>query len=208
MMAVPVFVRLLGELFELRLQRIFSLDGGKQLLPGEHVPIGRDDGRRSMFFEQRDRLCDLCGIPRMRKHDAARILHLIEEKLAEIFKIHPALIGIHDGAEGVELRPLYARALYGADDVGQLSDAGRLDHDAFGRILFRNLFECLCKVTHQRAADAARIHFGDADPCILQKSAVHADLAEFIFNENDLFALVHFADELFDERRLARPQKA
>ena len=105
MMMLPVFVRLLGELFELRLQRVLALDGGEQLLSGELLPIGGDDGGGSVFFEERDRLRDLLRVPRVREHDAARILHLVEEELAEVFEVHLALLGVDDGAEGVELRP-------------------------------------------------------------------------------------------------------
>lgn len=120
-----------------------------------------------MLPQQRDCFRDFLRIARVREYDAACILHLIEEKFAEIFEIHLALLGVHYAAESVELRALYSGALYGADDVGQLSDARRLDDDAVGGILCRDLPERLCKIAHERAADTAGIHLGDLDSGIL-----------------------------------------
>ena len=60
----------------------------------------------------------------------------------------------------------------------------------------------------KRAADAAGVHLGDVDAGILQKAAVNADLAEFVFDQHNLFTLERFLDELFDQGRFACTQKA
>ena len=99
------------------------------------------------------------------------------------------------------------RALHGADDVGELPHARRLDDDAVGGELLLHLFQSLGKVAHERAADAARIHLGDLDARVFEEAAVHADLAELILDEHDLLARVGFLDEFLDERRLAGAQK-
>ena len=85
-----------------------------------------------MLAQQRYRLCNFFLVARMRKDDAACIFHLIEEKFAEIFQIHLAFFRIDNGAERIELRILHARALNGADDIGELSDAGRFYDNAVG----------------------------------------------------------------------------
>ncbi|MPM73159.1 hypothetical protein SDC9_120135 [bioreactor metagenome] len=54
-------------------------------------------------------------------------------------------------------------ALHRANHVRQFTHAGRLNQNAVGRILGQHLFKCLAKVTHQAAADAAGVHFGDLD---------------------------------------------
>ena len=205
---VLVLCGLFCQFFELGGKRVLALDGGKEFLSGEFFPIRRDDGHVRVLSEQFDRLGDLLRVSRVRKNDTARIFHLIEEKFAEILEIHLALIRIDDSAEGVKLRALYACALNGADDVRELADARGFDDDAVGRVLRRDLAQGLCKVAHQRTANAPRVHLGDLDAGILQKSAVNADLAEFVFNEHDLLTLVRFLDELSDERRLACAQKS
>lgn len=94
-------------------------------------------------------------------------------------------------------------ALYGADDVGQLAHAGRLDDDAVGMIGLDDLFERFAEIAHKRTADAARIHLGNLDAGLLQESAVNADFAEFVLNEHNLLALKRLLQQLFDERGLA-----
>ena len=144
---------------------------------------------------------------RVREDDAACVLHLIEEEFAEVLQVHFALLGVDDGAEGVEFGMREPRALHGADDVGELPHARRLDDDAVGRELLLHLFQSLGKVAHERAADAARIHLGDLDARVFEEAAVHADLAELVLDEHDLLARIGFLDEFLDERRLAGAQK-
>ena len=71
-----------------------------------------------------------------------------------------------------------------------------------------DLFQRLVEVAHQRAADAAGGHLADLDAGFLQKAAVDADLAELIFNQNQLLTGECLRQQLFDEGRFARAQKA
>ena len=115
------------------------------------------------------------------QNDGTCVLHLIVKELTEVFHINAGFIGIHHGGEGVEAN-LTLHLLHGADDVAELADARRLDENTVGGIFRQHLCQRFGEITHQRAADAAGIHFGNIDAGILQKSAVDADLAKLIFN--------------------------
>ena len=45
-------------------------------------------------------------------------------------------------------------------------------------------------------------------PALLHEAAVNADLAEFVFNQNDLLAGKRLFKQFLDQRRLARAKKA
>ena len=152
-------------------------------------------------------LADLAGAA---EDDAARVLDLIVEELAEVLHIDLALARVRHGDEAVELDigVLLGHVLHRADHVAQLADAAGLDDDAVGGELALHVLEGLAEVTHQGAADAAGGHFGDLHAGILQEAAVNADLAEFILDQHDLFALVGLVQQLLDQRGLARAEKA
>ena len=97
---------------------------------------------------------------------------------------------------------------HGAADVGELAHAGGLDDDAVGMIGVHQLVQCGLKVAHQRAADAAGIQFGNLDAGIAHEAAVHADLAVFVFQQNDLLVIERAAEQFFDQRGFARAQEA
>ena len=129
-----LFMRFVRKTFKLRGKTVFLLDRGKDIRAFKLRPVRRDDSHICMLAQQRYRLCNFFLVARMRKDDAACIFHLIEEKFAEIFQIHLAFFRIDNGAERIELRILHARALNGADDIGELSDAGRFYDNAVGRV--------------------------------------------------------------------------
>ena len=156
-----------------------------------------------MLFQKSDSLGNFLRISRVRKHDTTGIFYLIKEELAEILEIHLAFVGIDNCAKSIELSVFHVCMLNGADDVGKLSDAGRFDDNAVRRIFCSNFFECFGEVAYQCTADTSRIHFGNFDAGIFQKSAVDANFAEFIFDQDDLFAPIDFLNEFFDERRLS-----
>ena len=203
-----LLVRFRGKAFKLGGKGVLFLDRGENIRTLQILPIGGDDGHVRVFFQQRDRLGDFLLVARMREDDAACILHLIGKELAEIFQVHFALFRVDDRTERIQLRVGQSRALHGADHVRQLSDAGRLDDNAVGRVFRRNLFERFCKISDERAADTAGVHLRDLNPRVLQKAAVYADLAELVFDEHDLFALIDFLNELFNERRFPCAQKS
>ena len=129
-----LFMRFVRKTFKLRGKTVFLFDRSKDICAFKLRPVRRDDSHICMLAQQRYRLCNFFLVARMRKDDAACIFHLIEEKFAEIFQIHLAFFRIDNGAERIELRILHARALNGADDIGELSDAGRFYDNAVGRV--------------------------------------------------------------------------
>ena len=129
-----LFMRFVRKTFKLRGKTVFLLDRGKDIRAFKLRPVRRDNSHICMLAQQRYRLCNFFLVARMRKDDATCIFHLIEEKFAEIFQIHLAFFRIDNGAERIELRILHARALNGADDIGELSDAGRFYDNAVGRV--------------------------------------------------------------------------
>ena len=208
MLGGGVLFRLFGKTFELGSEAVALFHGGEQLFAVQLLPLGGDDGRLRMPAEERHRFIQLLVRQRrVREDDAACVLHLVEEEFAEVLQVHLALLGVDDGAEGVEFGMREPRALHGADNVRKLPHARRLDDDAVGGELLLHLFQSLGKVAHERAADAARIHLGDLDARVFEEAAVHADLAELVLDEHDLLARVGFLDEFLDERRLAGAQK-
>ena len=71
-----------------------------------------------------------------------------------------------------------------------------------------NLLQRLVEVAHQRAADAAGGHFADLHAAVLQEAAVNGDLAELVFDQHQLFALIGLGQQLLDERGLARAKES
>ena len=197
--------------FQLCLQGILALHGFKQLRCAELIPIGGDNGGGGIVLTQH---CHAIGYlflacrSGVRQHNAACIGNLIVEKLTEVLHIHLALARIHDRGECVELCALDLQVLHRSDHVRELTNARGLDQDAIGRILLQHLRQCLAEIAHQRAADAAGIHFVDLNTCLCQKATVNADLAKFVFNKHKLFARICLFNHLFDQRGLACAQKS
>ena len=190
---------------------ILLFHGGKNLRTGKLVPGGGDDhGFRVVFPEKLHRCRQLIRLDAVRtgKDQGAGVLHLIVEELAEVFHVHFAFIGIHHGGGAVKGKGGFIDALDGTDHVAQLAHAGRLDKDAVGRKIPDHFFQGVRKVAHKAAADAAGVHFRDLHACILQETAIHGDLAEFVFDQNQLFAFVGLPDQFFDEGGLTGAEKA
>ena len=210
-MVVMMVVRLFFELCKLDGDGAALLHGLHQLLAGQLCPRGRDNhGVFVVLADHRDALVELLLLHAVgaAEDDGVGRLNLVVIELAEVFHIHPALRRVRHGHEIAELHVVGRDLAHGADDVGQLADAGRLDEDAVWRILCDDLLECAAEIAHQRAADAAGVHLRDLDARLLQKAAVDADLAEFVLNEDELLAVIGFLDHLLDERRLASAEKA
>ena len=208
---VPVIVSLLGQACQLTFQGIGALHGFQELGTGQIFPgSGDDDGGGIMLAEQADGGLDLGGGGGvgMGEDDAAGVLHLIVEKLAEILHIHLALARINDRGKAVQYGTLGGGTLYGADHVGELTHTRRLDQNTVGGILGQHLGQGLAEVAHQGAADTARVHFVDLNACLGQKASVDADLAEFVLDQHQLLTCVGLGDELFDEGGFTGTQKA
>ena len=182
-----------------------------QLLARQLTPGGGDNGSDGIMLPQHGNgrvqlaLGDGIGTG---QDDGGGGFDLVVVELAEVLHIHLDLARVGHG-HGVAQRDLVIRHLaHSGDDVGQLAHAGRLDQNTVGMVLGNDLLQRLAKIAHQRAADAAGVHFGDVDAGILQKAAVNADLAELVLDQHQLLPLVTFGDHLFDQGRLARTEEA
>ena len=200
-------------LHELLGQGVAALHGGDDLSPGELVPgCGENGGLGVLGAQQIDGGVQLALVHALGagEEDGGGVLHLVVEELAEVLHVDPGLGGVHHGDEAVELklRGLLLHPLHGGDHVGQFSYAGGLDDDAVGGVVLQHLLQGGAEVAHQGAADAAGVHLGDLHAGVLQKAAVNADFAKLVFNQYQLFALISFFNQLFNERRFACTQKA
>ena len=210
-MVMMMVVRLFFELCKLDGDGAALLHRLHQLLAGQLRPRGRNDhGVLVVFADHVDALVELFlrHAVGAAEDDGVGRLDLVIVELAEVLHIHLALRRVRHGHEIAELHVVGRDLAHGADDVGQLADAGRLDQDAVGRILRNDLLERAAEIAHQRAADAAGVHLRDLDARLLQKAAVNANFAEFVLNEDELLAVIGFLDHFFDERRLASAEKA
>ena len=142
------------------------------------------------------------------ENDGGGVLDLVVIELAEVFHIHLDFGRVGYGRKAVEDSARSIGRLNGADNVGKLADAGRLDQDAVGVVLFDNLMQRLCEVADQTATDAAGVHLIDLDTGFFQKAAVDADLAELVFDQNQLFAFISVSDQLFNKGGLACSEKS
>ena len=205
-----MFVGFLLQLGQFGLQSVLLFHGHQHLGAGQFLPGGGDDGGGLVVLAQQSH-----GILQFLfahaggagQHDAAGVGDLVVEELTEVLHIHLALARVGHGGKAVEDGLFHLQTLHGADDVGQFAHTGGLDEDAVGMVLLQHLTQCLSKVAHQTAADAAGVHLGDLDAGILQKAAVDADLAELVFDEHQFFALIGFLNEFFDQRGLTRAEK-
>ena len=183
----------------------------KNVRTGQLIPRSQNHGRSGIvLFHKSQCLFQLflvCHIG-MRENDAGRIFHLIVEEFTEILHIHLCLGSIHNRCEGVQLCTYHTRFLHGRDHIRKLAHSGRLDQHSVGMIGFDHLMQSFCKIAHQRTADTARIQLVHGDARILHEGSVHADLAELVFHQHQLFAAIGFLDQFFYERGLSCAQKA
>ena len=215
MVMMMVFMLVLGglglQVRKLGRERVAALHRLEDLLAVELCPGRCHDGRgRVLLTQQRHGGVELLGADALgaREDDGTRVLDLVVEELAEVFHIHPALVGVDHGREAVEHQLIGLHALHRADDVAQLADTRGLDEDAVGVKLRQHLLQCVGKVPHEAAADAAGVHLVDLHAGVLEKAAVDGDLAELVFDQHDLFTRVRLGDQLFDQRGLAGAEKA
>ena len=134
---------------------------------------------------------------------------LVIVELAEVLHIHLDLVHVGHGHKAVQDDGQgFGHAFHGAGHVGQLAHAGGLDEDAVGVVGFHHLLQGFPEVAHQGAADAAGVQLVDLDAGFPHEAAVNADLAEFIFDQDDALPGEALLDQFFDERGLACAQKA
>ena len=217
MMVMLVMLVLILVLFVLALnafkrggERVALFHRVEDLRAGELVPRRRDDdGAGILLAQQRDALGELFLLDARGagEDDAPGGFDLVVEKFAEVAHIHFAFARVYDGAERVDRKLAVRRLLHGGHDVGELADARGLDEDAVGGVALADLVQSGAEITRKAAADAAGVHLRHLNAGVLHEAAVHADLAELVLDEDELFARVGFRDQLFDERGLARAEE-
>ena len=189
------------------------LHGAEDGLAVQHVPGGGQNGGIGVLLpQQRHGGLQLLLIQLLRpaQNDRPGGLDLIVIELAEVLHVYLHLGGVRHGDEAVQLhvRHVLHGVLHRHDHVTELAHAGGLDEDAVGVELLMYLLQRLVEVAHQGAADAAGGHLTDLHAAVLQKAAVDADLAELVLDEHQLLALERLRQQLLDQGRLARAQKA
>ena len=197
---------------QLSLEVVLGGHGLQDLLAGQGVPGGGDDGSGGVLLAQHghsggDLL--LGGVLGAAQDDAACVADLVVVELTEVLHIHLDLVDVGHGNEAAQLNiQMLGHALDSAGHVGQLADAGGLDDDAVGVVLLHHLLQSGAEIAHQRAADAAGVQLIDLDAGLLQKAAVDADLAELVLDEHDLLACKGLFDELLDKGGLTGAKEA
>ena len=193
-------------------QVALTIHNGNDLCTGQFVPIGGHNGGGGVLFLDQGNGCGnllLVCAAGAAQDDAGCVADLVIIELAKVLHIHFDLVHIGHGHKAVQAdRQGLAHTLNSAGHITQFANAGRLDQDAVRMISLHDLFQCLAEVAHQGAADAAGVQLVDLNASLTHKAAVNADLAEFVFDQHDLFTLERFLDELFDQGRFACTQKA
>ena len=189
------------------------LDGAEDGLAVQYVPGGGQDGGAGVLLPQQGHgglQLLLAQLLRPAEDDRPGGLDLVVVELAEVLHVDLDLGGVGHGDEAVQLhvRHVLHGVLHRHDHVAELAHAGGLDEDAVGVELLVYLLQRLVEVAHQGAADAAGGHLTDLHAAVLQKAAVDADLAELVLDEHQLLALERLRQQLLDQGRLARAQKA
>jgi len=185
--------------------------GLEDLVAVQLIPGGCDDGRIGVVLAQQlDHGVDLFGghVLGTAEQDGTGIFDLIGKELAKILEADLAAGTVDDGNRAAQLHLDFLGGIDdGLGDIRQLADARGLDDHTVGVELGDDLLEGFAEVADQRAADAARVHFGNFYAGLLEETAVDADLAELVLDEDDLFALEGFVEQLFDEGSLAGTEK-
>ena len=203
-------VRLVRDLLEnLSNEVAAAFHGGEQLLAGQVLPRGGDNA--GVLIQAAQHSNDLVetllrALSRAGQQDSTGMGHLILKEFTEVLEVHLSLERVNNRDEAVQLY-IEVRVLYSGDNVAQLANTGRLDQDAVRMVLVYNIVQSLAEVADQRAADAASVHLVDNNAGVLEETAVNADLAEFVLDQNNLLTLERIGQQTLDESRLAGTQK-
>ena len=208
---VVLVLSLLGKELQLLFKGILVLHRLENLCAGELIPRGGNDGGVLVVLaQQSDAGFKLFGLDTVRtaQNDGVCVLNLVVIELAEVLHVHFALVCIGNGGEAIQRNVFHVQVLHGTDHIAQLAYAGRLDQNAVRVVGLQHLTQRLAEVAHKAAADAALAHLGDFNAGVLQKAAVNGNLAELVFDEDELFSLKSFGDQLADQRGFACAEEA
>ena len=142
------------------------------------------------------------------ENDGRCCFNLIVIELTKVLHINLDLACIHHGNGIAQCNFFTGHLLHSSNHIGQLSNTGGFNDHAVRREFCNHLLQCLAEIANQAAANAAGVHFCNVDTGILQETAVNADLAKFILNQNQFLTLVGFLNHLLDEGGFTRTQKA
>ena len=191
-------------------QSSLAFHSGNKLFTGQLTPGSGDNGSFFIMLSQQCHRSIQLGLRHgigTGQNDGGGSLNLVVIELTEVLHIDLHLTAVNHGNSITQGNIIIGNLLDSADDIGQLANTGRLNDNAVGVILLNDLRQGLAEVTHQRAADAAGIHLGNIDTGILQETTVNADLAEFIFNENQFLACIGLLNHFLDKGGLTGTQK-
>ena len=134
-----------------------------------------------------------------REDDGGSGFNLIIVEFTKILHVDLHLASIGNGHLITQDNILTRDLLYSSNHIAKLTDARRFDHNAIRMILLNHLGQSLAEITHQAAANAAGIHLCNIDTGVLQETTVDANFAKFIFDQNQIFALVGFLDHFLNQ---------
>ena len=137
------------------------------------------------------------------KGDLLLALRAVAEMLAHVLRIHQG----HDGIEPEALLQLviHEERLCHRRGIGE---AGGLDHDRVELVLpLHQVAEDADEIAAHRAADAAVVHLKDFLVRLHDEFVVDPDLAEFVFDHGDAFAVLG-GEDVVEERGLPRAEEA
>ena len=190
-----------GRLLFHNLQNLFT----SQLIPGS----GDDRSLRIMFTQQRNGSFQLVlfNVLSTGQDNRRSMLDLVVIKFAEVFHVHFDLARIGNGGESTQYSTCGICRLNSTDNVRQLADTRRFNQNTVRMVLFNHLMQCGCKIANQAAADTTGVHLIDLNAGILQKSPVNSDFAKLVFDQYQLFTLIAFCNQLFNQSCFTGTQK-
>ena len=208
--AAMMFLLGMCQSFHMGGQAIQTSHSLQNLLAIQLIPGGGDQRSRSIV------LANQChGIVQLvlrnaigtGQNNGAGSFDLVVVELTKVLHIHLHLAGIGHGHGVAQNYILADHLLHSGHNITELAHTGGLDHDAVRVILLDHLGQGLAEIAHQAAANTAGVHFRNIHTGILQETTVNTDLAELIFDKNQLLTLVSFLDHLLDQRGFASAQK-
>ena len=204
--ATMMFFMLLLQLFQLCCQRGLALHGLQQLRTGQFMPRRNHQRGFRIMLPQKGYSGIQLGLGngiRTGKDDGRGGFDLIVVEFAKILHIDLYLACIGNSHSIAQNHIIICHLLDRRHNIAELTNTGRLNHNALRCIFGDHFLQCLSKITHQTAANATRVHFGDVDTGILQEATVNADLAKFVFDQHQLLACIGLLNHFLDQRGLA-----
>ena len=127
---------------------------------------------------------------RMAQDNSACILYLVIKELTKVLHIHLAFLCIDDGCKSVQFYFVIMKVFNRKYYIAQFSNARRLYQNSVRRKFLDHLIKSFRKISHERTADATRIHFIYLNSGLLQKTSVNAYITELILDENQFLTRI------------------